>query len=210
MAQFDLNWFAAPVMVNTNATGQRASYRQKSIGGSWITTGFTPTNPLAKTAQFTKSPNIATNVVWEFLVEALCTVGGPTSVDNGIQEAIRFECMTPSLTWDTHDATIQLNVNNTDITKAQFILYNQSDDTVAVGPVTVNRTGSIIQYQAVGLTPNTGYYWTFVLYATVNGVEISSTIVGQLPSPCVSADFTTDLDVCLPVTALTSIAQETA
>lgn len=210
MAQFNLNWFAAPVMVNPNATGQRASYRQKSVGGVFITTGFTPANPLAKTTEQVLSPNLGTNIVWEFQVEALCTEGGPTANDNGIQEVIRFSCITPSLSWDTEDATIQLNVSGTDITKAQFTLFKDSDDTIASGPVTINRAGTIIQYQALGLTPNTTYYWTVVLFATVNGVEISSMAVSQLGAACQSVDFTTDLDVCLPVTAITSIAQETA
>ena len=68
MAQFTLNWFAAPVMVNPNATGQRALYIQKSIGGSFLTTGFIPSNDLPKPQESVTSPVLSNNIIWEFKI----------------------------------------------------------------------------------------------------------------------------------------------
>ncbi len=210
MAQFVLNWFAAPVMVNPNATGQRALYRQKSVGGSFISTGFTPANDLPKTTEQTTSPVLGNNIIWEFKVQALCTVGGPTDNDNGLVEDLEFQCLVPTLTWDQFDATIQLNVAGTDISKAIFTLHLASDDSVVDNSGSVNRIGTIIQYQATGIDADTEYYWRWTMQATVNGVEITSSSVSQLGTFCQSVDFTTNPDVCLPITDITAEAEETA
>ena len=97
MAQFTLNWFAAPVMVNPNSIGQRALYRQKSVGGAFISTGFTPANDLTIVQETVTSPDLATNKIWEFKVQAICTVGGPTDNNNGIIEALKFACLVPNI-----------------------------------------------------------------------------------------------------------------
>lgn len=209
MAQFVLNWFAAPVMVNPNSVSQRALYRQKSVGGSFISTGFTPTNDLPTTTQSTTSPNLGTNIIWEFKVQAICTEGGPTDNNNGIVEGLKFECLTPNIATTTiTTATIVLNISGLDITKASFTLHLTSDDSVVYGPVVVNPSGSAITTTATGLTPDTEYYWEYTLYSTVNGVEIQSTSVEQLGVACFSDDFSTPEDVCLPCTALTAEAEE--
>ena len=208
MPQFVLNWFAAPVMVNPNATGQRAVYRQKSVGGSFISTGFTPANDLSIVAQTTTSPNLSANKIWEFKIQALCTSGGPTDNNNGIIEALKFACLTPTLSSTTSTATIQLNVASLDITKAVFSLHLVSDNTVVYGPVTATPSGTVIQTQATGIDDDTDYYWTYTLKSTVNGVEISSTDSTQLNQECQSVQFSTPPDVCLPVTATTAVAAE--
>jgi len=208
MPQFKLDWFAAPVMVNPNATGQRAVYRQKSVGGSFISTGFTPANDLSIVAQTTTSPNLDANKIWEFKVQALCTSGGPTDNNNGIIEALKFACLLPTLSSTSFTATIQLNIASLDITKAVFSLHLVSDDTIVYGPVTATPLGTIIQTQATGIDDDTDYYWTFSLKSTVNGVEISSTDSTQLNQECQSVEFSTPPDVCLPVTATTAVATE--
>lgn len=209
MAQFTLNWFAAPVMVNPNSISQRAVYRQKSVGGAFISTGFTPTNDLPTTTQSTTSPNLGTNRIWEFKVQAICTTGGPTDNNNGIVEGLKFECLTPNIATTTiTTATIVLNITGLDITKARFILHKDSDDSIVYGPVIVNPSGSAITTTATGLTPDTVYYWEFILYSTVEGVEIQSSDPGQLGVSCLSANFSTPEDVCLPITALTAEAEE--
>lgn len=208
MPQFVLNWFAAPVMVNPNATGQRAVYRQKAVGGSFISTGFTPTNDLTIVAQTTTSPNLAANKIWEFKIQALCTTGGPTDNNNGIVEALKFACITPTLSSTSVTATIQVNITGLDISKITFTLHKNSDNSIVFGPVTNTPSGSIIQAQATGITDDTDYYWSYYLHSVVGGVEILSTAVNQLNAECQSDVFHTPPDVCLPVTATTAVAAE--
>jgi hypothetical protein len=210
MPQFNLAWFAAPVMVNPNAISQRALYRRKSVGGAFISTGFTPANDLTIVTQAVTSPDLLANVIWEFKVQAICTTGGPVDNNNGLVEGLKFACLTPVTSSTTSTATIQINISNTDITKATFTLHKSSDDSVIFGPTTVNPSGSIIQNVAIGLDDDTEYYWSYHLHALVNGVEINSLAVNQLNSSCESDPFSTLPDVCLPITALTAIAQETA
>lgn len=208
MAQFSLNWYNTALIINPNVTGQKASHRQKSVGGAFSATGYTPANTLTKFVTSVQSPVLADNTVWEFKIEALCTIGGPTANDNGLKEGLKFACLVPTLSQTTTTATIVLNVLNLDITQATFILHKQSDDSVVSGPTTVAKVGNSITHTVTGLDPNTGYYWEFVEYAIVNGSEIASNDVSQLNASCQSVDFTTDLDVCAPITALTSVATE--
>jgi len=208
MAQFNLTWFNTAVIINPNATGQRVSHRQKSVGGSFVTTGYTPANDLPKTASASQSPSLADNKVWEFKVEALCAVGGPIINDNGLQEGLKFACLVPTLSKTTTTAGIILNVAGLDITQATFILHKASDDSVVSGPTTIARVGTAISHSVTGLTPDTEYYWEFIQYAIVNGSEIASSDAGQLGSSCTSDDFQTDEDVCLPCTAITAVATE--
>lgn len=204
MAQFTLNWDNTAVLAHPNSTGQRASYRQKSVGGAWITVGFTPTNDLPKTATTTDSPNsLLTNVVYEFKIESLCTVGGPTINDNGIREAIEFACITPVTGVTETTSTITLDVTGLDITKARFTLRKASDNTIVYGPTTVNRIGDSIMLQAVGLTGSTNYYWQVELYATVNLIEVISSQVNYLGVVCSPYPITTDAPaICDPITSL--------
>jgi hypothetical protein len=208
MAHFNLNWFNTAVIINSNVTGQRASHRQKSIGGAFSASGYTPANDLPKTASSTQSPDLATNKVWEFKVEALCTVGGPTANDNGLVEALKFSCLVPDVTFNKNTSTITLNVAGLDITSATFILHKQSDNSVVEGPTTVARTGTAITHTATGLTPGTGYYWEFIQYAIVNGSQVASNDPSQLNVSCTTSNFTTDEDVCDPITKLSATATE--
>ena len=192
MAQFTLNWFAAPVMVNPNATGQRAVYRQKSIGGSFLTTGFTPANDLPKTQESVTSPVLANNIIWEFKVQALCTEGGPIDNDNGIIEALKFFCIVPTVTFGAEDSTISINKTGLDITKARFVCKLQSNNAIVFGPVTANPVGNGISATATGLDANEDYYWEYELYSTVNGIEIISSASGQLNDTCGPYNFTTE------------------
>lgn len=201
MAQINLTWFNTAVIVNPNVTGQRVSHRQKSVGGAFITTGYTPANDLPKTASASQSPVLADNRVWEFKVEAICTEGGPTINDNGLQEALKFACLTPVVSAITaSSATITLNVTGLDITQATFIIHLASDDTVVAGPTTVARVGNSITYNATGLDDDEDYYIETILYAIVNGSQIQSNDADQLDDSCISADFSTIPAICAPCT----------
>ena len=140
MAQFNLTWFNTAVIIDANVTGQTVSHRQKSVGGSYSSVGYTPSNTLPKTASAAQSPVLANNVIWEFKVEAICTVGGPTINDNGVQEGFKFACIEPSISNITStSATITLNVLGLDISHAVLTLLKTTDDTIVAGPTSVSK-----------------------------------------------------------------------
>lgn len=202
MAQFTLNWYNTAVIINPNAIGQRVSHRQKSLGGIYSSVGYSPANDLPKTANTSVSPVLADNKVWEFKVECICTVGGPTPNDNGNIEGLKFACLEPVVSnIDTDSATIALNVLNTDVTSATFILHKSADDVVVAGPTTIARVGNSITWNVTGLDAETEYYVETILYAIVNGAQIASNDANQLNASCISEDFVTPADVCAPVTA---------
>lgn len=192
MAQFKLDWFATAVMINANSTGQRALHRQKSIGGAFSSTGYTPSNDLTITQQTVNSPVLANNVIWEFKVQALCAVGGPTDNTNGLVEGLKFACIVPIITFGAEESTVTINKTGLDITKAEFVVKLQSNDAIVFGPVVTVPVGNSISTTATGLTANTDYYWEYKLYSVVNGIEIVSTASGQLNASCGPYDFTTD------------------
>ncbi len=208
MAQFNITWYNTAVIINPNATGQRVSHRGKTAGGAYVTAGYTPANNLPKTASASQSPILGDNVVWEFKVECLCDEGGPTPNDNGNIEGLKFACLEPVVSnIETDSVTITLNVLNTDITSATFILHKSADDVVVAGPTTIARVGNSITWNVTGLDPETNYYVETILYAIVNGAQIASNDADQLNASCISEDFITLADVCAPVTAadITSI-----
>lgn len=203
-AQFTLNWDNTAVLAHPNSTGQRVSYRQKSVGGAWITAGFTPANDLATNVNSADTPNsLLDNVVYEFKVENLCSEGGPTINDNGVREAIEFACITPDTDQDFESASISINLTGTDITKVRFTLKRASDNTIIAGPTVVNRVANAASFNVTGLVPETNYYWQVELYANVNNIEVISSQVAYLGQPCSPYPFTTDENpVCNPVTSL--------
>jgi hypothetical protein len=206
MAQFTFLWGNTDVLASSNATGQRASYRQKTVGGTWLTSGFTPTNDLTKSAVTVQSPVVTNNVVYEFKLECLCTQNGPTSNDNGIIEQIGFSCITPNLVNTSTTSTATIDLTNTDITKISFELRKASDNSLVFGPVIVARIGNSAQAVAAGLTASTNYYWKTSLIATVNGVEVNSSGTGYINSLCGPFNFTTSV---APTQNLIWIAQNT-
>jgi hypothetical protein len=209
MAQFTLNWFNTAVIINPNATGQQASHRLKSVGGAFTLAGWSPANPLPKTASTSTSPVLTDNRVYEMKVEALCTEGGPTINDNGLQEGLKFACLIPVISnITTSGATVALNVLNTDITAATFVIHLSSDDSVVAGPTTVARVGNSITYNATGLDDDEDYYVETILYAITNGSQIQSNDDDQLDVSCFSPDFSTIAAFCAPITALTSTVIE--
>jgi len=202
-AQFTLDWSSTNVQANPNATAQRAAYRYKAVGGSFITTGFTPANDLAKTAITADSPSLDDNKVIEFEILTICTVSGPTTNDNGIQEAINFACITPALTNAETQSQIVITLTGLDITKARLTLKKASDNSIVLAPTIVNKVSNAVTYTKTGLVGSTNYYWEIELYATVQGVEVKSSDAGYLGISCSPYAFTTSApSVCAPVTAM--------
>ena len=192
MAQFTLQWNNSAALANSNAISQRVSYRQKSVGGSFITTGFSPSNDLAVSVTTANTPTLSDNVVYEFIVQTICTTGGPTNNDNGIVEAIQFGCINPSISKTDTASTINLDVTGTNITKARFTLRKTSDNSVVSGPTVVLVSGNAASTTATGLTASTSYYWQIELYAIVGGVEVISSSGSYIGSPCGPYSFNND------------------
>lgn len=207
MQNFILKWLNIAVLANPNSLKQRVLYREKSDGGDFISTGFTPAGDLPKYAT-TASVNLEANIVYEFKVQ---NISGETEADvcdndNGIVERLKFQCLVPVMTHTVKSASAVLNVTGTDITKARFTLKKLSDDSVVYGPVLKNVAGNSISATTGDiLTGSTSYYWATELYATVADTEIVSSASSPigLGSLCNSASFTTDADICAPVTAVT-------
>jgi hypothetical protein len=192
MAQFTLNWDNTDILSSSNNLSQIASYRQKSVGGSWISSGFSPTNPMTKSIASAQTPVITSNIVYEFKVDCTCTQGGPVQNDNGIIENIGFACIVPTIENTDTTSVVTINLAGTDITKVTFTLRKSSDNTVKHGPITVNRIGTIASTVASGLVASTGYYWQITLIASVNGLEINSGLPNYLNSVCGPYTLTTD------------------
>lgn len=204
MAQFTLSWDNSNVLANTNATAQRALYRKKSVGGAYSSVGFTPANDLAKAVDTVDSPVLDDNCVYEFKVQTICTVNGPTDNDNGVQEHIIFACIEPTVTEEVDGGNKQskasLDVSGTDITKARFTLRKASDNTVITGPTIVNRVADAIELTSGNLVEGETYYWQIELYATVDGVEVKSSDSNQLGVPCSPYEITISVDDCVAAT----------
>jgi hypothetical protein len=202
MAQFVLTWDNTAVLANSNATAQRALYRVKSVGGAFSSTGFTPTNDLAKSATTSTSPVLSSNIVYEFKVQAICTENGPTDNDNGIVEKISFQCIVPDTEVTATTSNISIDVTGLDITKAKFTLKKSSDNSV-VYTGTINRVGDSVSTTATGLTGSTNYYWQVELYATVNSIDVVSSGGSFLGAACGPYPITTSAPpVCNPVTSV--------
>jgi hypothetical protein len=190
-AQFITSWDNTVVAASGNALTQTISYRKRLTGGAFITTGFTPSNPLAKTDNTASTANtLSYNSVYQFLVQANCTVNGPSINSNGIVEQVRFFCIAPTLVIFDTKVRITLDVTDTDVIKARFNIRKESDDTLVQGPNVVNRVGNSIFFEGTGLIAETAYYIQIELYVIVSGVEVVSSASTHLNDTC-NTDVTT-------------------
>lgn len=204
-AQFTLYWNNSKILNNANVIAQRALYRLRSVGGNFLTSGFTPANDIAKNITSADSPYIADNIVAQFKIQSICTINGPRDNDNGIKEAINFACISPTIIKTHNQATATINITGLDITKARFTLKKTSDNSVVqsgiLGTVTSNTS---ISYTKVGLIANTSYYWEIELYAVIDNIEVISSNEDYLGDSCGNYSFTTDsAPTCVPITAIT-------
>lgn len=190
-----LQWNNSSIDGNPNAISQRISARIKTVGGPFLTTGFSPANPLATSVNEVSYTPVE-NKVYEYKIEALCTVGGPTPF--GPIEGIAFSCIEPSIEPGNSTANISVDATGTDLTKIRFILFLVDDDS-EVASITANRVGDAMTANFSGLTPATAYYLKMELFAILNGVEISmqdissTNLCGEEGSYPVDTNATPDL-----------------
>jgi len=195
MAVFTLTW--TPVITG-NVTAQRANYRQKSVGGSFITTGFSPSNDLSTAATTTAKGSLFSNTIYEFKIQNICTEGGPTDNSGGISEQIAFECLTPTVTKTTTSGQAAYTGLPADITKVRFTLRKTSDNTIVSGPTVVTVAGNAALLNVTGLTVTTGYYFQTEFYTTLTSGEVISSQSGYLNAVCGPYSFTTDTPATCP------------
>lgn len=189
MANFNLTWTPN---ITANVTAQRAYYRQRSIGGSYITTGFSPANDISTSVTATAINGLSDNVVYQFQIANICTTGGPTFNNNGVQEGIKFSCIAPTATEAGTSVTGVVSSIPTDITKIRFSLYDSSVSTLLQGPIDVVVSGASASHVFTGLTNSTTYIIRTELIAVVNGTEVISScgiasqvsITTSAPSAC--------------------------
>jgi hypothetical protein len=185
MGLLQLKWLGGSSFGNPNIISHRMSRRIKTVGGLWITLGFTPANDLAVVAGVMGAvATVTDNKVYEAKVESICITGGPTINVNGIQEQIAFACIPPSLSSSSSAVSVLINLASTDITKARLVLRRQSDNFIVGGPVIVNNVADAITYSFTGLSSITGYYLTVELYATVGGIDTISSSLEHLQDVC--------------------------
>jgi len=198
--QYTLNWVNTSVVANPNSTGQRTLYRYRLVGGTYISTGFTPSNDLPTSAITSDSPVLDDNKVVQFIVDTVCSIGGPIPNDNGVVEVIGFACIAPVITEDYLSSQATINVTGLDITKARFTLRRASDNVIMGVPVVAVVAFNACTASISGLAANTNYYWQVELYAIVNSVEVISSDPAYLGSVCSPYPFTTVVaPTCNPV-----------
>lgn len=204
MSQFTLEWITDDIVNNTNCLTQTAMYRYRLVGGAYISAGFNPSNPLAKSVSTTDSPILDNNKVIQFRIETECAASGPSYNDDGVEENIEFAEIIPTVSKTENTATASLDVTGTDITKAKFTLRKASDNSIVGIPTIVNRVNDAISFSQSSLSSNTNYYWQIELYATVNNVELVSSNSDYIGTAFSPYPFSTDAPaVCNPVTSLT-------
>lgn len=170
MANFTLNWTPN---INSNVSIQQAEYRQKSVGGVYNTSGFSPANPLLTTDSTTSISGLLDNVVYEFRVVNFCTEGRTHSSNI---EFIKFACVTPVISNTSTTVTASISSLPVDITKIKYSLLSSDGLTVLQGPIAVNTSSGSSVYVFTGLSPDTDYIVKIELVALVNGIEVTSSL----------------------------------
>src|ERR1044072_122879 len=180
MASFTLNW--TPIITG-NVSAQRAYYRRRSTGGTYLTTGFTPSNDLNTAATSTTKAGLLDNVVYQFLLANICEEGGPTFSDSSATEMIVFSC--------AGDTDIETTFNSATINYTNLPQdINFIKVTVNSMQVTLAVTNGEASITFPGLTPDTEYTVDTVFGAIVNGVQVYDTSITctedfeTSPAPC--------------------------
>lgn len=210
MASLNLQWDNTNVNASANATAQRVSKRLKSVGGAFSTSGFTPANDLAKSDN-SISATVDDNKIYEFKVEAICSINGPTANNNGLVEGIAFACIVPSFNKTGTTGQVIVDVTGLDISKIAFTLKKYSDNSL-IANQTVARVGNSVTANFSGLSMSTQYYVEYELIAVVNGVEVSQSDLDEEAAVCGTGkiyNFTTDYVPDLVWIPLSKVCEKT-
>lgn len=182
MGSFNLTWTHA-----ASSSAQIVSWRQKGTS-AWNTspTYITPANPQTNTATTAVVGVLPNNFVYQFQIENVCADG--TSQVSTISDDIVFQCVTPTFSSTSTTLTVNFGpVGNID--QMYLILKRTSGSTTAA---TVLVTTTPFSYTFTGLTPSTSYFVSYIMYATTNGVQVTSAdYPTQLGANCTTSNFST-------------------
>ena len=183
MANFTLNWLNPNV--SSNVINQRADYRQRTVGGAYLITGFSPTNDLAPAARSTTINNLLWNVAYQFQQANICTVGGPTYNTAGMVEFIKYQCT--AITAVPTDSTVLVTVSGLpDDINSVILTNNGVNQTV----VPISGTAS---FNFGNLTASTAYTATAQYGSIINGIQYMDPAVVTC-----SLNYTTNAPVQCP------------
>lgn len=189
---------------SSNNINQQVKKRIKGLT-PWDTAGFTPSNNLAPNVSAATTV-LQPNTIYEFQVDTLCTIGGPTS--STTRESIVFNCSSvPAFTGSSFSSTtinpgvLPTFAGSNTLNYYVVYLYNSTGTTLLQTSASVNFGSPAPQF--TGLIGSTTYILKFALFAIVNGSNNSST-------QCASSSFTTSPTfVCIAPTGLISSAVTT-
>jgi hypothetical protein len=162
MAIFTLNW--SPVG-GPNSLNQTARYREKG-SVTWLTTGFSPANPIGPLVSTTEVSGLLDNTIYEFQIVNNCNFGGSATSD--IFEEMVYACIGGFSYEDNGDGTATFEIvgldSLPDINLVRFEIYDSTQTfllatspNVATGSPTTWTTGVLaeddyivkIQYGAI-------------------------------------------------------------
>ena len=171
MANFTLTWTPN---INPGVSNQQAEYRQKSVGGAFLSTGFSPANPLSTSANTASITGLLDNTIYEFRISNFC-IEGRTYHSN--VEAIKFTCPILSEVHGSSYIVATASGLSPDIYKVRFTLYASDGTTILQGPIAVSTFSSgSCDNTFSGLTSETSYIIKIELTAIVNGEEVISAL----------------------------------
>lgn len=211
MPDINLSWTPAPA--NANSIGQRAKAIARVNGAvPNMTAVFIPANNMGVAVSSAIFRTSNSNIAYRFMVENICSSGGPMANTNGIREGIVFACIPPTVkagdtTGTTYTARILkgaytqidgINYPNSysDIEAVEFSLYDATNSTLIQGPILVNTitgtgTSESFEHTFTGLTESTSYTPRFALLSTIDGIVVRSDGAGYLGTKCVHPAITT-------------------
>jgi hypothetical protein len=210
MPTFNIGWDNTSILTNDNITAVRVVYAISNTVGGWgafiSNAGITPANDILKTIKTATITITPFNTKIRVKVQSICSQGGPIDNEDGLEEGIVFQCITPTITNTHNSSTISINLSTTDITKVRLSVKRDSDNAVLVPLTIVNRANNAATFTATSLVAQTNYTWNIELYAdlSVDGdvTTVISSDIKYLGVACLAPFKTANPPLCAPITSI--------
>lgn len=145
MASFDLSWTPAS---GINSTGQEVQYKE-SISSTWLVAAT-----LSSTADSYTLEGLDDNVVYDFRISNLCSLGGPTP--GGSFQLIGFVCPSIATTPTYNTVSYTFTHVGGSVTSYRVDLMNSAGTTIIAFKNITSPSGTISE-SFTGLTTLTNY-----------------------------------------------------